>query len=68
MLGNLKFNKNYTISSASYFNFGGLEFCLRLAIPISLQREILRLVFPISLRLVLNQNVGIIVAFLSLFP
>jgi len=55
-LGILKFNKNYSlIYSASYFNSGDVEICLRLA-------------FPISLHLVLALNVGKVFALLSLFP
>ena len=54
--------------SASYFNLGGVEFCLRLAIIISLLREILHLAFPISINLVLNLNVRKVFAMPSLFP
>jgi len=54
--------------SASYFNFGGVQFCLRLAITISLLREILHLALPISLHLVLTLNAGMIVAMFFLFP
>jgi len=47
---------------------GGVEFCLRLAITISLLREILQLAFPISLHLVQTLNVGMIVAMFFLYP
>jgi len=55
------------IHGASYFISGGMGFCLRLAVTISLLRDIFHLAFPISLHLVLNLNVGMIVAMFSLF-
>jgi len=56
------------IHSASYINSEGVGFCLHLAITISLLREIFHLAFPISVHLVLNLNVGMIVAMFSVFP